>query len=229
MNSSITVYAWDCPAGAPVLTSAGSGDCVEPFNGLTFTAAGPDAYGSQTDTGDSIPGAVYFGGIPPGTYTLTAANGEIGDPAVVCNDEVDFAPDAILSIELADGDTLVCDWYTTSGGPTDTRTDEGEFIETGTNDQDDDGLIDTDETGIYGTDHLNPDTDFDGVGDGDEVTYFIDPLNPDTDADDLPDGDEIYSYGTDPLYPDTDGDGVTDGIEAGAGTDPLNYDDYPDA
>ncbi len=229
MNSSITVYVWNCPAGSDVLIAAGGGECTEPLDGLTFTATGPDGYQSQSDTGDSIPGTVFFGGIAPGAYTLTAANGYLGDPAVVCDDQVVFAPDGILIYDLTAGETLACDWFTTSDDSIDSNTGEGEVVDVGTNDQDDDGLVDTDETDLYGTDPLNPDSDNDAVGDGDEVTYFLDPLNPDTDADGLLDGDEIYSAGTDPLNADTDGDGAIDGIEIDAGTDPLNYDDYPDA
>ena len=54
-----------------------------------------------------------------------------------------------------------------------------------------------------GTDPSNPDTDSDGLSDGDEVnTYGTDPLNPDSDSDGLSDGDEVNTYGTDPLNPD---------------------------
>ena len=58
--------------------------------------------------------------------------------------------------------------------------------------------------------------------DGDEVyTYGTDPLNPDTDNDGLLDGEESYDgsiyakYGVyfDPLNPDTNGNGVLDGDE----------------
>ncbi len=56
----------------------------------------------------------------------------------------------------------------------------------------------------------------------DETEYGTDPNNPDTDADGLKDGDEVKVYETNPLNPDTDGDGFTDGIEANSGYDPLN-------
>ncbi|MCP4831889.1 MAG: OmpA family protein, partial [Gammaproteobacteria bacterium] len=51
-----------------------------------------------------------------------------------------------------------------------------------------------------------------------------DPLNPDTDSDGLTDGEEAsYSgIGTDPLNPDTDGGGTNDGAEVNNGTDPFN-------
>ena len=87
-------------------------------------------------------------------------------------------------------------------------------------DPDHDGLTNLEEF-QHGTDPNNPDTDGDGVSDGDEVHKFhTDPLNPDTDGDGLSDGDEIR-LGTNPLNPDTDGDGIPDGIEVKLGLNPL--------
>ncbi len=74
------------------------------------------------------------------------------------------------------------------------------------NDSDDDGLTNGEETTTHGTDPLVGDSDGDGVGDGDEVNdsgpldtdgYITDPLNPDTDGDALPDGQEV-DLGSDP-------------------------------
>ena len=93
-------------------------------------------------------------------------------------------------------------------------------------DTDGDGLTDGQEYYEYNTDPLVADTDGDGLSDGDEVlVYGTDPLNPDTDGDGLSDYDEIYVYGTDPNNPDTDGDGFTDGQEIAMGTDPLDPND----
>ncbi len=102
-------------------------------------------------------------------------------------------------------------------------------------DSDGDGLTDDEEKEI-GTDPNNPDTDGDGVNDGDEVDGSTnedwdgdgkpdptDPTNPDSDGDGINDGDEIKD-GTDPNNPDTDGDGLTDGEEKDHGTDPKNPD-----
>jgi hypothetical protein len=87
-------------------------------------------------------------------------------------------------------------------------------------DPDHDGLTNLEEF-LHGTDPNNPDTDGDGVSDGDEVhKYHTDPLNPDTDGDGLSDGEEIR-LGTNPLNPDTDGDGIPDGIEVKLGLNPL--------
>ncbi|MFX0022090.1 MAG: NosD domain-containing protein [Candidatus Hermodarchaeota archaeon] len=90
-------------------------------------------------------------------------------------------------------------------------------------DEDGDGLTNAEEIGL-GTDLLDPDSDDDGLLDGDEInTYATNPLNPDSDNDGLIDGNEINTHGTDPLNPDTDGDTLNDGEEVlFYGSDPLN-------
>ncbi len=92
-------------------------------------------------------------------------------------------------------------------------------------DKDKDGLGKCDEIKI-GTDPNNPDTDGDGLLDGEEfLTYKTDPLKADTDGDGLTDGEEIKSTGTNPLVADTDGDGLSDGDEVHKyKTDPLKVD-----
>ena len=66
-------------------------------------------------------------------------------------------------------------------------------------DSDGDGLPDSEEIFIHGTNHSIADTDGDGLNDGDGVlTHQTDPLNEDTDADGLNDGDEVEN-GTNPL------------------------------
>jgi len=75
------------------------------------------------------------------------------------------------------------------------------------------------------TDPDNPDTDGDGLIDGDEMfVYYTNPRNPDTDSDGLSDYDEIMKYKTDSNKPDTDGDGIKDGDEIKSGTDPFTGD-----
>ncbi len=89
-------------------------------------------------------------------------------------------------------------------------------------DKDGDGLGKCDEEKI-GTDPMNPDTDGDGLTDGQEfLTYKTDPLKADTDGDSLSDGEEVLKHKTDPLKVDTDGDGLNDGEEVMKyKTDPL--------
>jgi hypothetical protein len=69
------------------------------------------------------------------------------------------------------------------------------------------------------------DQDADNIADAQEAEIGLDPSNPDTDADGVADGDELTIYGTDPLSGDTDGDGLTDGNELfAADSDPLTVD-----
>lgn len=79
----------------------------------------------------------------------------------------------------------------------------------------------------HGLDPNNPtmpmeDPDHDGLTNLQEFQNGTDPHNPDTDGDGLTDGQEVLVYHTSPLLPDTDGDGIPDGVEVTTGTDPLN-------
>ncbi len=81
--------------------------------------------------------------------------------------------------------------------------------------------------------------DFDSDGDGladviERLWHFTDPQNPDTDGDGLSDGEELSDdINTNPLVFDTDGDGIGDGDEMAAGSNPnkshSDYDDLSDA
>jgi hypothetical protein len=68
-------------------------------------------------------------------------------------------------------------------------------------DSDRDGLADSDETLVTGTDPNRADTDGDGLGDGVEVVNRMNPLDADMDNDGANDGAEIAS-GTNPFLPD---------------------------
>ena len=116
-------------------------------------------------------------------------------------------------------------------------------------DTDGDGLADkVEEYGLrdglgkkYFTDPNNPDSDDDGISDGDEagnifkadaqnlyIQYYImlsDPTKEDTDGDGLDDKQEL-ELGTKPWCSDSDGDGLSDNLEVLAGFDPLS--DNPD-
>jgi outer membrane protein OmpA-like peptidoglycan-associated protein len=84
-------------------------------------------------------------------------------------------------------------------------------------DRDVDGLGKCDEE-KFGTDTKNPDSDGDGLSDGDEVlNYKTDPLRADTDGDSLSDFDEIMNSKSNPSIFDTDSDSLSDGDEV------LNY------
>ena len=96
---------------------------------------------------------------------------------------------------------------------------------------------------VLGTDPTNPDTDGDGISDGDEVERMVngaaaptDPLRADTDQDGLPDGVETgtgayanpMDTGSDPVKLDTDNDGFGDGQEVCHGSDPNSLAVTPD-
>jgi hypothetical protein len=66
------------------------------------------------------------------------------------------------------------------------------------------------------------DPDNDGLTNLEEYQNGTDPNNPDTDGDGLSDGDEVHIYHTNPLLWDTDGDGISDGVEVQTGSDPLD-------
>ena len=88
-------------------------------------------------------------------------------------------------------------------------------------DTDQDRLTTSQETAL-GTDSNNPDSDADGLKDGDEVlVYTTDPKLRDTDNDLLGDFDEVNTYKTNPRVNDTDGDRIADGLEVAQGTDPT--------
>jgi hypothetical protein len=79
-------------------------------------------------------------------------------------------------------------------------------------DTDGDGLTDTDEQTVYGTDPRQADTDGDGLADGAEVAYWGAAWAAD------PDGDGLSNV----LDPDADDDGAADGAELQADTDPAD-------
>jgi hypothetical protein len=93
-------------------------------------------------------------------------------------------------------------------------------------DSDGDGLPDDWEL-AHGLDPNNPvdaldDPDKDGLTTLAEYRAGTDPFNPDSDGDGLSDGDEVSRYHTNPLLADTDGDGLRDGLEVRTGSDPLD-------
>ncbi len=99
-----------------------------------------------------------------------------------------------------------------------------------TSDSDGDGIADDLELTL-GLDPNNPadakaDRDHDGLSNKDEADFGTNLDNPDTDSDGLLDGEEVKvgadGFVTNPLLADTDGDGVRDALEVASGSDPTN-------
>ena len=135
--------------------------------------------------------------------------------------------DGAVTYDLSEGERLLCNWFNRLAGD---AAADGE-----NNDRDRDGLLNTEETDVYGTDPDDEDTDDDDVVDGDEVLFGSDPTNPDTDGDTFTDGEEMYQLGTDPLVydlgplDDADGDFLLNGEEVHEyGTDPFISDSDED-
>ncbi|MFZ1730977.1 MAG: hypothetical protein WBQ23_08970 [Bacteroidota bacterium] len=91
-------------------------------------------------------------------------------------------------------------------------------------DRDYDGLSNREERSQYRTDPDNPDTDGDGLRDGEEIARGTSPIFADTDGDGLVDGEEVRRWGTDPLRKDSDSDGIGDLEETVSGTNPMRAD-----
>ncbi len=135
----------------------------------------------------------------------------------------------------SDGDGLPDDWERRFFNDSLAQTGVGDFendglsnaeeFATGTDphrpDTDGDGVNDGEEVHLRGTDPLKADTDGDAVEDGAEIAAGTDPREPDTDHDGLDDGEEAVR-GTNPRLVDTDGDGFSDGLEVARGSDPRS-------
>lgn len=91
-------------------------------------------------------------------------------------------------------------------------------------DSDGDGIADYIEENFYRTNPYDPDSDDDGLPDGDEIFLGTKPRNPDTDGDGIPDGLELQ-YGSNPRSMYSKGDGVIDDYTAYLhGLDPTEAD-----
>lgn len=76
---------------------------------------------------------------------------------------------------------------------------------------------------------IHIDTDLDGLPDRLEAILGTNPNLPDTDGEGLSDGDEYLIHGTDPTKADTDEDGWNDREELEFGTNPTSGEHYPSA
>lgn len=95
-------------------------------------------------------------------------------------------------------------------------------------DDDSDGLTNHEEV-IHSTDPQNPDSDGDGLKDGEEAKiHNTNPLLADSDGDGLGDKQELEVHHTNPRNKDGDNDGFLDGHEVASGTDANSNASVPD-
>ena len=119
----VTIYKWTCPEGYDVHAWGADPktDCTEATNGINFILDQPaPEVDLQTMTGDSIPGAVYFGGLTPGDYIVTEVV-PAGIAQVFVLDCVGLNTGSVhpvplsfgptLAMKIAGGDKIRCDWY----------------------------------------------------------------------------------------------------------------------
>lgn len=190
---------------------------------------------------DGIPGySIVFCVTPPAViYDLTTLNPLLPDTdgdGLTDGDEVNVHnthPDDVDT----DGDQVGADGddYDEAITPHGTWTDPICGIAVDPNDRDGDGIPNTDETSIYGTDPDDPDSDGDQIGDKPEaidgytisVTYTDVNGNPQSYNGDISPtgGPGPSNTPSDPLDDDIDDDGLTDGDEwLFQGTHPGEYD-----
>lgn len=82
------------------------------------------------------------------------------------------------------------------------------------------------DVGCYETDPN--DQDGDGLTTAQETAAGSSPTNPDSDGDGITDGDEVNTWGTNPLSTNSDGDFIDDGYEPAMGMDPAVNDGVGD-
>lgn len=207
------------PAGQITVTSEDDSS-VTLFAGQAQAFAGPLSINADTD--GSIYVAAYIGAVVTFDELGTPAATPIASPAPA--QERPSTPRAGVVIgstpeAAADGE----------GDADEDGLTNAQEAELGTDpnlpDTDDDGIPDGEEVNTYGTDPLDLDSDGDQLYDGGELIRDTDVLDTDSDDDGLTDGNEEYTTGTDPADADSDGDGVDDGQEVEDGTDPLDADD----
>lgn len=184
---------------------------------------------AEASTGGIIPLWLFYALI----FLLTIACAFAAIAAVINRDRL-FGPDATatLPVVVIDGTQTALAETATAEAPavaptltalaaTETAATAAAATADAQGDPDQDGLSTAQEQ-IIGTDPFNPDTDDDGLNDGQEVLiYGTNPLDPDTDNDQLSDGEEVLVWGSDPLNPDTNGNGILDGVEVALGRDPA--------
>lgn len=230
-RGTVTIRIWGCQDSIETFNPANCAQAVDGFS-LQLVDEDGEVIG-MADASVEADGSVSWSRLPLGTYLFQ-------QPTMLAGAVTYYAPNLqlaesgagyLISID-AEEPVAEANIYNLPPVPAPQPTVAPVAV-----DSDGDGLLDADETGVYGTDPANPDTDFDGTPDGTEVANGTDPLSApaaqgggggsaDSDGDRLADADEAV-YGTDAGNPDSDGDGYYDGDEVNLGTDPLDGSSFP--
>ncbi|NQX00008.1 hypothetical protein HQ447_05055, partial [bacterium] len=176
---------------------------------------------------------VKAGSVP--TFTLTLSDGGmVTGGSFYLTGSLAHGTTATLKA-VADAGYVFSNWTGNLAGSVDPQTllmDENKSVGAtfipDTQDADDDGLTNYQESVTYGTNPNLGDTDADGLTDAAELQVNLtNPKVPDTDGDGLTDGSEISVTGTNPLVADTDGDSYLDGYEEANSSNPKSADSFP--
>jgi hypothetical protein len=185
--------------------SATNGDAASLGTGNASSAPG-----TVTRDGVTVPSGSVLG--PDGTYKVTenspptvSVSGTMSAPPVIVPAPGnDLAPEPV--VEPVAAEPVAAEPVAAEPVATDTAVATE-------SDLDADNYLDAEELAV-GLDPNNPDTDGDGVADGDEAAiYGTDAFTADSDGDGLSDGGELFDTHTDPRVWDTNGNGVSDGEE----------------
>lgn len=125
-DGEVTIYKWNCPPGYDIYAWGANPevDCAEAVNGVTFTLSQPVGPDLMTNTGDSADGAVYFGELDPGSYVVTESVPTDTDYVFVLDCVGTYIPKVhpvplswgnVLNLDVAGGDSIVCNWYNVPG------------------------------------------------------------------------------------------------------------------
>lgn len=210
--ASVSIAVFYCAAG--YATRDFAADCTDPASGVTFDLASTSGKTATFPVNDD--GTLVFPRFGPGDYTIAAViPSELALSRVSCrasNGAEVFTDSELNQATLTvDTDGAACDWFILLAGAA------GEDA-----DADADGLSDARELTLGALPFL-PDSDDDGLNDGDEADFYgTDLVVADTDDDGLADGEEVLTHATNPLIADTDGDDVEDAREIAVATDPLD-------
>jgi hypothetical protein len=190
----------------------------------------PFAIGSESDAGNVNSTPIAYSGTIAKVLVEDVARSE-AEIRTAFNAESSLFFDGVLDVSDLDGDGIfdsIEDLYDCLD----------KNVADADADPDGDSLSNRAELG-FGTNPCNPDSDGDGLSDGEELNRLVggqsaptDPLSEDTDGDGLLDSAETGTgvvngtdnTGTDPLVSDTDADGLGDLQEVQLGTDPFNVD-----